>query len=235
MGPDAMIFVFWTLSFKPTFSLSFFTFIKRLFSSSSLSAIRVVSSAYLRLLVFLLAILIPAWFQSWFQWMGILKIKVIFCGFILQLSGEAALALSWQGWNQCSDSLKCGLQRASSLCLTWMKISPYFYSIYVLGYSGNQRVKQTLKLTHHAPKRLISQGAGCTESGVFFPRKALEWYTLSHYKPEKCYFVALCEGQSHQPKILGLHSFPLKFSRCYSTVFHQHSKSEEESIFTSEA
>ena len=52
--------VFWTLSFKPTFSLSSFTFIKRLFSSSSLSAIRVVSSAYLRLLIFLLAILIPA-------------------------------------------------------------------------------------------------------------------------------------------------------------------------------
>ena len=39
------------LSFKPTFSLSSFTFIKRLFSSSSLSAIRVVSSAYLRLLI----------------------------------------------------------------------------------------------------------------------------------------------------------------------------------------
>ena len=36
------------LSFKPTFSLSSYTFIKRLFSSSSLSAIRVVSSAYLR-------------------------------------------------------------------------------------------------------------------------------------------------------------------------------------------
>ena len=33
MGPDAMILVFWMLSFKPTFSLSSFTFIKRLFSS----------------------------------------------------------------------------------------------------------------------------------------------------------------------------------------------------------
>ena len=32
MGPDAMIFVFWMLSFKPTFSLSSFTFIKRLFT-----------------------------------------------------------------------------------------------------------------------------------------------------------------------------------------------------------
>ena len=43
MGLDAMIFVFWMLNFKPTFSLSSFTFIKRLFSSSSLSAIRVVT------------------------------------------------------------------------------------------------------------------------------------------------------------------------------------------------
>ena len=38
MGPDAMILVFWMLSFKPTFSLSSFTFVKRLFISSSLSA-----------------------------------------------------------------------------------------------------------------------------------------------------------------------------------------------------
>ena len=60
IGPDAMIFVFWMLSFNPTFSLYTFTFIKRLFSSSSLSAIRVVSSAYLRLLIFLPAMLISA-------------------------------------------------------------------------------------------------------------------------------------------------------------------------------
>ena len=60
MEPNAMILVFWMLSFKPAFSLSYFTFIKRLFSSSLLSAIRVVSSAYLRLSLFLPAILIPA-------------------------------------------------------------------------------------------------------------------------------------------------------------------------------
>ena len=59
MGPDAMILVFWMLTFKPTFSLSSFTFIKRLFSSSSLSATKVVSSAHLRLLMLLPAILIP--------------------------------------------------------------------------------------------------------------------------------------------------------------------------------
>ena len=56
MGLDTMILVFWMLRFKPTFSLSSFTFIKRLCSSSPFSVIRVVSSAYLRLLIFLLAI-----------------------------------------------------------------------------------------------------------------------------------------------------------------------------------
>ena len=59
-GLDAMILLFWTLSFKPTFSLFSFTFIKRLFSSSLLSAIGVESSAYLRLLIFLLTNLISA-------------------------------------------------------------------------------------------------------------------------------------------------------------------------------
>ena len=64
MRPDAMTLVFGMLSFKPAFSLSSFTFIKRFFSSSLLSAIRVVSSAYLRLLMFLLAMLIPAYAPS---------------------------------------------------------------------------------------------------------------------------------------------------------------------------
>ena len=45
---DAMILAFWMMSFKPAFSLPSFTFIKKLFSSSSLSSIRVVSSAYLK-------------------------------------------------------------------------------------------------------------------------------------------------------------------------------------------
>ena len=60
MGLDAIIFIFWMLNFKPAFSLCPFTFLKRLFSSSSFSARRMVSSAYLRLLIFLPAILIPA-------------------------------------------------------------------------------------------------------------------------------------------------------------------------------
>ena len=60
MEPDTMIFICQTLSFKLTFSLFSFILIKKLFSSSLLSVIRVISDAYLRLLVFFLAILIPA-------------------------------------------------------------------------------------------------------------------------------------------------------------------------------
>ena len=59
MGPDTMVLLFWMLSFSQLFPLPSFTFIKRLFSSSLLSAIRVVSPAYLKLLIFLQ--------QSWFQ------------------------------------------------------------------------------------------------------------------------------------------------------------------------
>ena len=58
MGPGTMIFIVWMLTVKLGFSLCSFTFIKRLFSSSRLSAIRVVSSAYLRLLISLPPILL---------------------------------------------------------------------------------------------------------------------------------------------------------------------------------
>ena len=60
MRPDAMILVFWMLKFKSAFSLSSFTFIKISFSYSLLSAITVVATAYLRLLIFILEILIPS-------------------------------------------------------------------------------------------------------------------------------------------------------------------------------
>ena len=60
IGLYAMIFHIRMLSFKPAFLLSYFTFNKRLFSSSPLSAIRVMSLAYLKLLIFLPTILIPA-------------------------------------------------------------------------------------------------------------------------------------------------------------------------------
>ena len=64
IGSDAMILLFWMLSFKQAFSLSSFTFIKKLFSSSLPSAQRVVPFVCMRLLMFLLAIFIPAWASS---------------------------------------------------------------------------------------------------------------------------------------------------------------------------
>ena len=72
MGPDPMIFAFWMLSLKLALSLYSFTFIKRLFSSSSLSAIRVATSASRRLLITSLGNLWipafrihPAWHFAW--------------------------------------------------------------------------------------------------------------------------------------------------------------------------
>ena len=55
-------FFLFNVEFHASFftSLFSFTLIKRLFSSYLLSAIRLVSSAYLRLLIFLLLVLIPA-------------------------------------------------------------------------------------------------------------------------------------------------------------------------------
>ena len=66
--PWSLFFECWV--FKPTFSLFSFTFLKRLFSSSSFSPIRVVSSVYLRLLIFPLASrlqpeLHSAWHLAW--------------------------------------------------------------------------------------------------------------------------------------------------------------------------
>ena len=68
---------FLLLNFKPAFSLSSFTLIKRFFSYSSFSAIRVVSPAYLRL-IFLLAVLIPALLHpSWhFAWCTLYRVKL---------------------------------------------------------------------------------------------------------------------------------------------------------------
>ena len=94
--PDAMILVFCMLSFKPTFSLSSFTFIKRLFSSFSLFAIRVVSSAYLRLLIFLLAILIPACASS------SLAVHMMYSAYKLNKQGDniQPWCIPFPTWNQ---------------------------------------------------------------------------------------------------------------------------------------
>ena len=64
MGPDAIILVFWMLSFKTAFSLFSFTCIKRLLSSFSLSAIRGCHVLIWSYWFFFLPILIPACVSS---------------------------------------------------------------------------------------------------------------------------------------------------------------------------
>ena len=59
IGPDTMILVFWMLSFKPAFSLSSFTLINKLFSSSSFSAIKV---EWYHLHIW------SCWYFSWKSW-----------------------------------------------------------------------------------------------------------------------------------------------------------------------
>ena len=93
MGPDAMILVFWMLSFKPTFSLSSFTFIKQLFSCSLLSAIRVVSSAYLSLLIFIPAILISACASSSYPRLSIFARLTSHCKNHLLFSPSCSLSI----------------------------------------------------------------------------------------------------------------------------------------------
>ena len=64
MGLDAIILVFQVLSFKPTFYSSLSLLSRGSLVLLCFFAIRVVSSAYLRLLIFLPTILIPAWVSS---------------------------------------------------------------------------------------------------------------------------------------------------------------------------
>ena len=84
------------LSFKPAFSLSSFTFIKRIINTSSLPATKIVSSAYLRLLILLPAILIPAVFHSallpfWGEGRGALVLLIPRCCCYLTTKSSVSL------------------------------------------------------------------------------------------------------------------------------------------------
>ena len=115
MGPDAMILVFRMLSFKPTFSLSSFTFIRRLFSSSSLSAIRVVSSVYLRLLIFLPAILIPACASS------SLAFHMMYSAY--KLNKQSDSIQPWGTYSFPNLEPVCSMSRSNCCFLTCIQIS----------------------------------------------------------------------------------------------------------------
>ena len=92
MGLDAMILVFLIFSFKPVLSLSSFTLIKRLFSSFSLSAISMVSSVYLMLLMFIPPVLIPA--SNSFS----LAFLMLWSGYRLNNQSDSRQPLLSQSW-----------------------------------------------------------------------------------------------------------------------------------------
>ena len=118
--------LFWTLSFKPTFSLSSFTFIKRLFSFSSLSAIRVVSSAYLRFLILLLAILISAKSTDTFS---SLHPALFQQGYYHHIRYHRFLLKTLVLSTYQQRSLKKKKSRANRLDLTWLTfINPHYFT-----------------------------------------------------------------------------------------------------------
>ena len=111
MGPDAMILVFWMLSFKPTFSLSSFTFIKRLFSS--LSAKSVELFAYLRLFIFLPAILILI-FDTYFNCVHFI--------FLDTLVSHSKVPKSKQ---QCEKEAQPQFSSVQLLSCVWLFVTPW--------------------------------------------------------------------------------------------------------------
>ena len=99
---------FLNVKFKPDVSLSYFTFLKRLFSSSSISAVRVVSPAYLRLLIFLPAILIRACASS--SW----AFHMLYSAYKLNKQGDyiQSLCTPFPIWNQ--STVPCSVLTVAS-------------------------------------------------------------------------------------------------------------------------
>ena len=131
MGPDATILVFRMLNFKPAFSLSFI-FIKRLFSSS-LSAIRMVSSAYLRLLILLPATLIPACASSSlaFPMMSCLKGMRCLLGVMKMLWN--CVSMRFHDIVNILNATELYTLNGQNLALYAMWILPQFWKIVLLG------------------------------------------------------------------------------------------------------
>ena len=105
------------LSFKPTFSLSSFTFIKRFFNSSLLSAIRVVSFVYLWLLIFLPEILIPACASSSPAFLTMYSSSLVlkrgqFCPVGGNVCRPSGLSHLWRKWYQ---HLRCRTEGCCSI------------------------------------------------------------------------------------------------------------------------
>ena len=115
MGLDAMILFFWEWSFKPAFLLFSFTLIKKLFSSSSLSIITVVSSAYINLLMFLPTTLIPVCDSSSSTF------HMMYSAYKLNKQGDNITALMYSFPNL--ELVSCSMSSFNCYFLTFIQIS----------------------------------------------------------------------------------------------------------------
>ena len=118
MGPETMILVFLIFSFKPAFSLSYF---KTFFSSSSLSAIRVLSSAYLRLVMFLPPILITVCTSSSPTLLMMCSIHSVNKQGVFKHSVNKQTALSYSFLNP--KPISCSIQNSNCCFLTHIQVS----------------------------------------------------------------------------------------------------------------
>ena len=107
---------FFILGFKPALSLFSFTLIKKLFISSSLSAIR--GTTYLRSLMFLLPVLIPACNLS-------SPAFLVMCS-VYRLNKQQT-ALSWSFLN--SEPISCYISSANCCFLTHIQVSQETHEI----------------------------------------------------------------------------------------------------------
>ena len=142
MGPDAMFLVFWMLNFKPAFSFSSFSFIKRLFSYSSLSAIRMVSSASIWSYWYCLNASI--WIQCHILSLLLTTLKIIF-KFVIYIYDDIFFKLKFLN----SSNQMVGKKKKKN----WSVTSNDRFFFFPLGYTSIT-VHDPIPLTSHPPSLL---------------------------------------------------------------------------------
>ena len=137
MGPDAMILVFWMLSFKPTFSLSSFTFIKRLFNSSLLSAkgwcdLRICSYRYFSWQSWFQLVLHPAWHFPWHNLRDYLTFKFeATWGLYFLVHFKICNSLAWNSPLVFTFLIKSHLSLWRQLLgFQWTSVLPLYYNYF---------------------------------------------------------------------------------------------------------
>ena len=224
MGPEAMIFIFWMLSFKLAFSLSSFTFFKRLCSSSSLSGFRVVSSAYVSLLIFLLA--------SWFQ----LVIHPAWCTlhfvvvqslsrvrhFVTQWTAAHLASLSFSISRSLLKLMSIELVMPSNHLILYCPLLPsVFLSIRVFSNESALRIRWPKYWTFSFSTSPSNEYSGLNSFKLIWshcsPRDSQEFSPAPQFKTISSLAVSLCYG----PTLTSIHDYWKNQSFDYTDFWQQ--------------